>query len=76
MMLQRILFTMGFTVLLATHGLGQQAGQIVGVVTDSSGGVLPGATVKAIEVGTGFVRTILTGSDDTTAQLWNADSGE
>ncbi len=39
---------------------GQQAGQIVGVVTDSTGAVVPGATVKAVEVGTGFARTIVT----------------
>jgi hypothetical protein len=41
----------------------QQAGQIVGVVTDSSGAVIPGATVKAAEVGTGFLRSTVSGSD-------------
>jgi len=62
-MLRRILFTVSLTVLLAAHAFGQQAGQIVGVVTDSSGGAVPGITVKATEVGTGFARTTITGSD-------------
>ncbi len=49
--------------LLGIRAFGQQAGQIVGTVTDSSGGVLPGASVKAVEVGTGYTRTVVTGSD-------------
>ncbi len=39
---------------LRRTALGQQAGQIVGVVTDSSGGVVPGITITAKEVATGF----------------------
>ncbi|MBI3696338.1 MAG: TonB-dependent receptor [Acidobacteria bacterium] len=62
-MVQRIVLTVGLTGLLAIHAFGQQAGQIVGSVTDASGAVVPGATVKATEVGTGFVRSILTGAD-------------
>jgi carboxypeptidase family protein len=50
-------------VLLGQAALGQQAGQIVGVVTDSSGAAVVGATVKAVEVGTGFVRSTVTGED-------------
>src|SRR5262245_7343709 len=42
---------------------GQQAGQIVGVVTDSSGGVVPGITITAKEVGTGFSQSTETGDD-------------
>jgi len=62
-MLRRIVLTIGLACLLATALFGQQAGQIVGVVTDSSGGVVPDATVKATEVGTGFVRTTTTGTN-------------
>ena len=52
------------SVLLASHVFGQQqSGQISGVVTDSTGAVTPGATVKAIEVGTGFVRTTVAGTE-------------
>jgi len=62
-MLQRTLFRVSLIGLLAMHVFAQQAGQIVGVVTDSTGGVVPGAMVKATEVGTGFVRSIATGAD-------------
>jgi len=61
--LPRIFFPLIFAGPTAIHVFAQQAGQIVGIVTDSSGGVLPGAIVKATETGTGFVRTVLTGSD-------------
>jgi hypothetical protein len=46
---------------LATGALGQQTGQIVGVVTDATGAVVPGATVRATEPGTGFVRSTESG---------------
>jgi hypothetical protein len=49
--------------LLASLLFGQQAGQIVGVVHDSSGAVVPGVTVTATEAGTGFDRTAVTGTD-------------
>ncbi len=62
-MLRRVLFALSVVGLLAIQAFGQQAGQIVGVVTDGSGGVVPGATVKATEVGTGFVRSVITGAD-------------
>ncbi|MGH9661125.1 MAG: carboxypeptidase regulatory-like domain-containing protein, partial [Bryobacteraceae bacterium] len=48
---------------LAVPMFGQEAGQIVGILTDSSGAVVPGATVKAVEVNTSFVRTVITGAD-------------
>ncbi len=41
----------------------QQAGQINGVVADSSGGVIPGATVAAIESGTGIRTDTVTGAN-------------
>ena len=40
-----------------------QQGQINGVVTDSSGGVIPGATVTAIEAGTGFSQATVASPD-------------
>ena len=36
------------------------SGRIDGHVTDSSGGVLPGATVTVLNEGTGFTRTLVT----------------
>jgi hypothetical protein len=43
--------------LLATPGFAQTMGTITGEVKDSSGGVIPGATVTAQNVGTNAVRT-------------------
>lgn len=41
----------------------QATGQITGIVTDSSGGVVPGVTVEAANTGTGQVRSAVTGAD-------------
>lgn len=41
----------------------QATGQINGVVTDASGGVLPGVTIEATNTGTGAVRTAVSGAD-------------
>jgi outer membrane receptor protein involved in Fe transport len=43
--------------------LAQATGQINGLVSDSSGGVLPGVTVEATNTGTGATRTAVTGAD-------------
>jgi hypothetical protein len=49
------LFAVGLAaLLLATPAIAQQAGQISGLVTDSSGAVVPGATVTAVELSTGL----------------------
>ena len=40
-----------------------QQGQINGVITDSSGGVLPGVTVTAVESQTGLSRETITGAN-------------
>ena len=48
--------------LVASPALAQQ-GQINGVITDSSGGVVPGATVTAVEQATGLSRETLTGAN-------------
>ena len=47
------IFVLGFT---AGRAFAQEAGQINGVIADSSGGVIPGVTVTAIESGTGISR--------------------
>jgi hypothetical protein len=41
----------------------QAAGSIAGVVTDESGGVLPGVTIEVTNVGTNQTRTTVTGDD-------------
>ena len=41
----------------------QASGQINGIVTDTSGGVLPGVTVEATNTATGAVRSAVTGAD-------------
>jgi len=62
-MLRRVLLVAAVAMLLVLGVSAQEAGQISGVVRDSSGAVVPGATVKAIEVGTGFARTTTSGAD-------------
>ena len=47
----------------ATHALAQVTAQINGAVTDSSGGVLPGATVTAVQTDTGFRREVVTDAE-------------
>ncbi len=49
--------------LLPMAALAQAAGQINGVVTDASGGVLPGVSIEVTSVATGAVRTAVTGAD-------------
>jgi len=48
--------------LIASPALGQ-TGQINGLVTDNTGGVVPGAVVKAIETATGLSRDTVSGAD-------------
>src|SRR5207302_5171814 len=40
-----------------------QQGQINGLITDSTGGVVPGVTVTATETATGFERTVVSGTN-------------
>ncbi len=51
------------SVLFPGRVLAQATGAITGLVTDSSGGVLPGATVDAANQDTGQVRTAVTAND-------------
>jgi hypothetical protein len=53
-------FILGFFV---SNGFAQQTGQINGVVADSSGGVIPGVTVIAVESGTSISRDTITGAN-------------
>ena len=56
----RVLFGTVLVLLLATSAWAQATAQINGTVADSSGGVLPGATVTAIQTDTGFRREVVT----------------
>ena len=56
----RVVVPLGLVALLAAPAFAQQAGQISGVVTDTTGAVIPGATVTAIEVATGLRQVTLT----------------
>ncbi|MBI2186610.1 MAG: TonB-dependent receptor [Acidobacteria bacterium] len=49
--------------LTAGHALAQATAQINGTVADPSGGVLPGATVTAIQTDTGLRREVVTDAD-------------
>src|SRR3989442_492272 len=53
-MLQRIFLAVFLIGIRAGHGLAQEAGQIVGAVTDTTGAFIPGVAVKATEAGTGY----------------------
>jgi hypothetical protein len=61
--MRRAVFTVLVLTLFASSAFAQEAGQINGVVTDSSGGVIPGATVTAVESGTGISRDTVTGAN-------------
>ena len=61
-MIRRTLTTLFLALLVASPALAQ-TGQINGVVTDRTGGVVPGANVKAVEVATGLSRDTVTGTD-------------
>lgn len=60
--MRAVLLGLLLTVLFVGPAFAQQ-GQINGVVTDSSGGVMPGVTVTAIESGTGISRETITGAN-------------
>ncbi len=61
-MMRRITLVGCLSVFLASPALAQQ-GQINGLVTDTSGAVVPGVTVTATETATGFERTAVSGSN-------------
>src|SRR6185369_1127801 len=55
----RLLGALLLTLLVATPALAQ-TGQINGLITDNTGGVVPGVSVKAIEEATGLSRETVT----------------
>lgn len=61
-MMRRILATLFLALLVASPALAQ-TGQINGVITDNTGAVVPGATVKAVAAATGLSRDTVTGVD-------------
>jgi Carboxypeptidase regulatory-like domain len=61
-MIRSTLAALFLALLVAVPALAQ-TGQINGVITDDSGAVVPGATVKAVEVATGLPRSTVTGAD-------------
>ena len=56
----RLLLACLVLLLAASNGWAQATAQINGTVADSSGAVLPGVTVVAIQTGTGFRREVVT----------------
>ena len=60
--------------LTAATAAAQATAQLDGTVRDESGAVLPGATVTATQVGTGFSRTVVTGATGE-YQLTNLPTG-
>ena len=61
--MRRLLLTITVLGLLGGTAFAQSTGQINGALTDSSGGVIPGATVAAIESGTGIRTDTVTGAN-------------
>ena len=49
--------------LVGSSAFAQATGQINGIVTDPSGGVLPGVTIDATSDATGAARSAITGAD-------------
>ena len=60
--IRHVLATLFLALLVARPALAQ-TGQINRVITDNSGGVVPGATVTAVETATGLSRDTVTGAD-------------
>jgi len=63
-MVRRVLVALSlFVALLVASPAHAQTGQINGSITDNTGAVVPGATVRAIEAATGLSRDTVTGAD-------------
>jgi carboxypeptidase family protein len=61
--MRRLLLTLSVVGLISSSAFAQGTGQINGVVTDNSGGVVPGATVTAIESATGIKSDTVSGAN-------------
>src|SRR5437762_6250980 len=63
-MVRRVLVALSLSLaLLAASPALAQTGQINGLITDNTGAVVPGATVKALDAATGLSRDTVTGVD-------------
>src|SRR5437588_628585 len=58
-----LFFSIALGALLPARVFAQATGSIAGVVTDQSGGVMPGVTIEAKNTATGQARNAVTGSD-------------
>ncbi|RPI48604.1 MAG: carboxypeptidase regulatory-like domain-containing protein, partial [Acidobacteria bacterium] len=61
--MRRVVLTVLVLGLCASSAFAQATGQINGVVSDNTGGVVPGVTVTAVEGGTGIARETVTGGN-------------
>ena len=61
--MRRVVLTVLVLGLCASSAFAQATGQISGVVSDNTGGVVPGVTVTAVEAGTGITRDTVTGAN-------------
>lgn len=61
--MRRVVLTIFILGLFVGSAFAQGAGQLNGMVADSSGGVIPGVTVFAVESGTGISRDTVTGAN-------------
>ena len=61
--MRRAVLTVLVLGLCVSSAFAQATGQINGVVSDNSGGVVPGVTVTAVESGTGISRDTVTGAN-------------
>ena len=62
-MMRVFIITVAVLAALSSQAFAQATGQINGVVTDSSGGVVPGVTVTAVEQQTGLSRDTVSGAN-------------
>src|SRR5262245_25097154 len=61
--MRRLILTLSVLLLIVSTAFAQSTGQINGALTDSTGGVIPGATVAAIESATGIRTDTVTGAN-------------
>ena len=61
--MRRVLPAMAIVLALMVSPAFAQQGQINGVISDSSGGVVPGVTVTAVEQQTGLSRDTISGAN-------------
>lgn len=70
------MLTVFLVLLFATLALGSTTGTISGIVTDSSGAVIPDAALEAVHVQTGVQHTVNTDSTKAQARGPKMKSGE